>query len=206
MIIKKNICYLSIISLIIGQHIFENFNQIWEQNLDNQFKIYSKLPVNLAEKISRQPTNEKEGWGKWQQWDTFPHQRIQLGMSNSDYGAMMDLEYKCFGKVSSDNDQKKSDSYWYRISDEIKSSEYLRVEIGCWQENKFKGTSILNGLKLNQNSSSNSNSQLVTQTIKNCPREFTGWNLLESFETKSYSLAVCKRKTKYKKQYSNVCV
>ena len=33
-----------------------------------------------------------------QSGQTSPHNQIQLGVSNSDYGAMMDMEYKCFRK------------------------------------------------------------------------------------------------------------
>ena len=58
-----------------------------------------------------QPTDKKQGWSQWQRWDNFPHEQIQLGVSNTDYGGFMDMEYKCFGEVSRDNDVKK-----YRLS------------------------------------------------------------------------------------------
>lgn len=38
-----------------------------------------------------------------------------------------------------------------------------------------------------------SRSQVNSQTINNCPREFTGWKLIKTFETASYSLALCRQ-------------
>ena len=40
---------------------------------------------------------------------------------------------------------------------------------------------------------SQSNPKLQAQTIKHCPREFTGWDLIKTFETKGYSLALCQQ-------------
>ena len=59
--------------------------------------------LNKQEHKNTQPTDKKEGWSEWQSWTKFPHHQIQLGVSNSDYGGLMDMEYKCFNKVSSDN-------------------------------------------------------------------------------------------------------
>ncbi len=147
--------------------------------------------LNKQEHKNTQPTDKKEGWSEWQSWTKFPHHQIQLGVSNSDYGGLMDMEYKCFNKVSSDNDEKKSQTYWYRISEPTEPSEYVKIEIGCWLENQFAAISLINGLKIN--TSSKSDPKLYAQDIYNCPREFTGWDLIKSFETKSYSLALCQQ-------------
>ncbi|WP_158500453.1 META domain-containing protein [Xenococcus sp. PCC 7305] len=50
------------------------------------------------------------------------------------------------------------------------------------------------GLRLNQSPDQNSKFELYANAIKNCPREFTNWNLVESFTTKSYSLALCQQR------------
>ncbi|MDJ0746880.1 MAG: META domain-containing protein [Xenococcaceae cyanobacterium MO_167.B27] len=52
---------------------------------------------------------------------------------------------------------------------------------------------LVNELQINNKSSFKSASQLYTQAINNCPREFTGWVLIKSFETKSYTLALCQK-------------
>ena len=136
---------------------------------------------------------EKQGWSQWKTWKNFPHDQIQLGFSNSDYGGMMDLEYKCFNQVGSENDEKKYQTYLYRIAEQKEPSEYLRIEVGCWQNNQFTATSIINGLLINYNSSSSYNSQLSSQTIILCPREFTGWDIIKTFETENYTLALCQQ-------------
>ncbi len=136
---------------------------------------------------------EKSGWSQWKTWKHFPHNQIQLGFSNSDYGGMMDLEYKCFNQVGSENDEKKYQTYWYRIAEQKEPSEYLKIEVGCWQNNQFTATLIVNGLLINYNSSSSSNSQLLSQIIKQCPREFTGWDIIKTFETENYTLALCQQ-------------
>ncbi len=140
-----------------------------------------------------QPQEEKPGWSQWKNWKNFPHAQIQLGFSNSDYGGMMDLEYKCFNQVGSENDEKKIQTYWYRIAEQKEASEYLKIEVGCWQNNQFTSTSIINGLVINNNSTLKFNSQLLSQTIIQCPREFTGWNIIKTFETQSYTLALCQQ-------------
>ena len=136
---------------------------------------------------------EKPGSSQWKTWENFPHDQIQLGFSNSDYVGMMDLEYKCFNQVGSENDEKKYQTYWYRIAEQKEPSEYLRIEVGCWQNNQFTATSIINGLLINYNSSSSYNSQLSSQTIIQCPREFTGWDIIKTFETENYTLALCQQ-------------
>ncbi len=174
---------LSIKNLYVSENN-ENFNNLNKQAHKNT-----------------QPTDKKEGWSEWQSWTNFPHNQIQLGVSNSDYGAMMDMEYKCFNKVSPDNDEKKSQTYWYRISEPTELSEYVKIEIGCWLENQLKAVSLVNGIKINTSSKSEPElyaqdiytQDIYSQDIYNCPREFTGWDLIKSFETKNYSLALCQQ-------------
>jgi hypothetical protein len=44
------------------------------------------------------------------------------------------------------------------------------------------------------NSSANASIETQTsQSIVQCPRQFTGWELLEQFETETYSLALCQQ-------------
>ena len=93
--------------------------------------------------------NKRQGWSNWQRWDSFPHERIQMGMSNMDYGGMMDTEYTCFGSVGSENELKKSLTYWYRISETketIGEETFVKLEVGCWLDNQFKATMTINGI------------------------------------------------------------
>ena len=130
------------IMLIIGQQQLLTI-------IDNQGLAF-ELKSHLTQTISLQPTEKKEGWSEWESWVNFPHNQIQLGLSNSDYGTMMDLEYKCFNQVGSVNDELKKTQYWYRISDLVEDSEYLKIEVICWQENQIKATAIVNGLIINK--------------------------------------------------------
>ena len=52
---------------------------------------------------------------------------------------------------------------------------------------------LVNELQINNESSFKSASQLDTQAINNCPREFAGWYLIKSFETKNYTLVLCQK-------------
>ena len=95
--------------------------------------------------------SEVKGWSLWQPWDSFSHHRLQLGMSNTDYGGLMDLEYACFGSVGEENEEKKSQTYWYRISDEvvrIGEQDYVSIEVGCWGDVQFQATLLVTGIVL----------------------------------------------------------
>jgi hypothetical protein len=95
--------------------------------------------------------DQKQGWTDWQPWDSFPHAQIQMGMSNLDYGGMMDMEYACFGSVGSENDLKKSQTYWYRISETreiIDEETFVPLEVGCWIDNQFKAIMPIKGIIL----------------------------------------------------------
>jgi len=52
---------------------------------------------------------------------------------------------------------------------------------------------IKDRLVINNNFPPRSNSQILTQIIKRCPREFTGWEIIKSFETETYNLALCQQ-------------
>ena len=93
-----------------------------------------------------QPTEKKNGWSDWKEWDTFPHAQIQLGISNTDYGGMMDMEYQCFGEVGTVNRRRKSQTYWYRIANQVEDSQYVSVEVGCYLAGQFKASFLINGL------------------------------------------------------------
>ncbi len=117
-----------------------------------------ETPFVLGKTLSKEQENPnlyrnepQKHWSLWRKWDTFPHDQIQLGMSNMDYGGMMDMEYRCFGSVGSENDAKKSQSYWYRLANEIEcigQDDYIQIEVGCWMEEKFRAKMIVKGIIL----------------------------------------------------------
>ncbi len=115
---------------------------------------FTLAPTEAGEAAVTTPANlsKVKGWSLWQPWDSFPHHRLQLGMSNTDYGGLMDLEYACFGSVGKENEEKKSQTYWYRISDEvvhIGQEDYVSIEVGCWRDVQFQATLSVTGIVLN---------------------------------------------------------
>lgn len=62
------------------------------------------------------PTGENpEQWGPWKQWDQLETETFMLGVSNVDYGGLMDMEYAAFGSVGDENDDRKRSTFWYRV-------------------------------------------------------------------------------------------
>ncbi len=109
-------------------------------------------PTGKMPKTPNENASEPEpGWSLWQRWDNFPHHLIQMGMSNRDYGGMMDMEYACFGAVGDFNNEKKSQTYWYRLADQIErigDEDYIQIEVGCWMDGDFKATMSVTGISL----------------------------------------------------------
>ena len=117
--------------------------------LSQLFYLGNTLAISTL--FSLIPVTKVEGWGSWHQWNDFPHHKIQLGMSNQDYGGLMDMEYICFGSVGEENQAKKSKVYWFRIADRIErfyDSNYVQIEVGCWVEDKFKAKTLVKGIML----------------------------------------------------------
>ena len=112
---------------------------------------HTLAPIEAGEAAVTTPAEfpKVKGWSLWQPWDSFPHHRLQLGMSNTDYGGLMDLEYACFGSVGKENEEKKSQTYWYRISDEvvrIGQEDYVLIEVGCWGDGQFQASLFVTGI------------------------------------------------------------
>ena len=118
--------------------------------------IFSSNPADTSPVIispNQQTDNDNDEWHLWDRWDNFPFDQIQMGMSNMDYGGMMELENTCFNSVAltNENDKKKSQTYWYRLGKKITTydddvSSYIPIEVGCWINNEFKATSYVTGV------------------------------------------------------------
>ena len=97
-----------------------------------------------------QPINDRnENWNSWKRWDDFPFDDIQMGMSNLEYGGLMEMEHTCFNSIGIENNKKKSQTYWYRLSKERETIEhytYMEIEVGCWIDNEFKAVMPVTGI------------------------------------------------------------
>ncbi|MGI0481203.1 hypothetical protein ACN4EE_10460 [Geminocystis sp. CENA526] len=117
------------------------------------FNIGLEIPVFAMDKTEVKlspPLENEQGWSSWHPWIYFPFDKIQVGLSNMDLGGMLDFEYSCFASVGDENNQIKQESYWYRISEnteKIGNDIYVKIEVGCWLNNEFKSTIIINGIK-----------------------------------------------------------
>lgn len=117
--------------------------------LVNSFNLTVFAIPNHVNKTSP-PLTKETGWSIWNLWVNFPFETIQVGLSSMDLGAMLDFEYSCFGEVGDENDILKQETYWYRISDKIEkigTDKYIKIEVGCWLNNDFKSTIIIQGIK-----------------------------------------------------------
>ena len=103
------------------------------------------------ENISPSLRKREKGWSIWQRWIDFPFDRFEVGISNMDLGAMLDLEYFCFGFVGDENNQIKQEVYWYRISEikeKIGDNNYVQIEVGCWLDNSLKSSVVIYGIEI----------------------------------------------------------
>ncbi len=105
------------------------------------------IPDNINN--SSPPLTKETGWSVWQPWVDFPFETIEVGLSNTDLGGMIDFEYDCFGSAGDENDTLKQETYWYRIADKIEKigqDKYVTIEVGCWLNDDFKSTTTLMGI------------------------------------------------------------
>jgi hypothetical protein len=108
------------------------------------------MAMEITEEKLSPPLENEQGWSSWHPWIYFPFDQIQVGISNLDLGGMLDFEYSCFGSVGDENKKIIQETYWYRIADKkekIGRDSYVQIEVGCWLNNTFKSTIILNGIK-----------------------------------------------------------
>lgn len=107
------------------------------------------LPVSANIGDPNGVTNRPEkGWSLWQPWDKIKTANFEIGLSNMDLGGMMEFENACFGQVGApDAEKRKSEAYWFRVSNNVDRYGTGTVQIGCWQDGKFKLTQSVTALK-----------------------------------------------------------
>lgn len=89
------------------------------------------------------------GWSVWRRWDTLDAAGLNFGLSNMDLGLGLDLQNTCFGEVDTPNtDQKKLETYWYRVSEDVNKIGSGQIEYGCWIDGRFKTTVTSEAVKL----------------------------------------------------------
>ena len=114
------------------------------------FVLKNSAQENSVIITASEPKNDRnEVWNSWKTWDEFPFDEIQMGMSNLEYGGLMEMEHTCFNSIGIENNQKKSQTYWYRISKQRETIEhytYMEIEVGCWIDNQFKVVMPVTGI------------------------------------------------------------
>ncbi|MFB2897099.1 SH3 domain-containing protein [Aerosakkonemataceae cyanobacterium BLCC-F50] len=107
------------------------------------------LPVNAKPGDPNGAKNQPEtGWSLWQRWDKIKTADFEIGLSHIDLGGMMEFENACFGEVGApDAEKRKSQTYWFRVSNDVDRYGIGTVEVGCWQDDKFKLTQSVTALK-----------------------------------------------------------
>ncbi len=83
----------------------------------------------------------ERGWSLWQNWDKLKNTNIDFGISTNDIKSGIKLEKTCFPETAeADIQKKKSQNYWYRISNSLESTGKGEIEYGCWENGRFKST------------------------------------------------------------------
>ncbi|MGD1851456.1 MAG: hypothetical protein ACFCBU_12935 [Cyanophyceae cyanobacterium] len=78
--------------------------------------------------LSAQPSppmgENGDQWGAWKRWDQLETEPFMLGVSNVDYGGLMDMEYAAFGSVGDENADRKGETFWYRVVRDRETSNF----------------------------------------------------------------------------------
>ena len=128
----SNILQTSLLSLIV-------------YSLINLFPLETQAEIGDPNGSNHQP---QRGWTLWQRWNKLTDAKIDFGLSNMELGAGLELQNLCFGEVDTPNtDQKKQETYWWRLTNEVNQIGSGEIEYGCWINNQFKGTSIATAYK-----------------------------------------------------------
>ena len=59
------------------------------------------------------------------------------------------MQKQCFGEVNSPNsEQKKLQTYWYRVSEDVNKIGTGQIEYGCWLGGRFQSTITTTAIKI----------------------------------------------------------
>ncbi len=80
----------------------------------------------------------ESGWMGWEHWNQ-KDPDLNYGFNPQDAEAFLNLEKVCFGEVNTPRVQKQmADNYWYRKNNSLQYSSYGEIQIGCWNNGRFK--------------------------------------------------------------------
>ena len=115
------------------------------------YSLMNLLPLDVKAEIGNPngPNNQPQiGWTLWQRWDKLHDAKIDFGLSNMELGAGLELQNLCFGEVYTPNtDQKRQETYWWRLTNEVNQIGSGEIEYGCWINGQFKGTNTATAYK-----------------------------------------------------------
>lgn len=70
-----------------------------------------------------------------------------LGVSNVDYGGLMDMEYAAFGSVGDENNESKGTTFWYRVKRDRRVTDlgtYGTAEVVYFEGGEIKASMDVN--------------------------------------------------------------
>lgn len=116
------------------------------------FMLSASLPVKANPMDPNGLNNIPEtGWSSWQRWDNMNASDLRFGLSPKDTTALMSLENLCFGQVETPyTEQKKAENYWYRINAQLINTSAGEIQIGCWENGRFRSTVTLTARRLSR--------------------------------------------------------
>ncbi len=91
------------------------------------------------------------GWSSWQRWDNMNASDLRFGQSKKDTTALMSLENLCFGEIETPyTEKKKAENYWYRINAQLINTSAGEIQIGCWENGRFRSTVTLTARRMSR--------------------------------------------------------
>ncbi|MEM9246526.1 MAG: hypothetical protein AAGA67_12420 [Cyanobacteria bacterium P01_F01_bin.153] len=88
-----------------------------------------------------------EQWEPWKRWGQLETEPFMLGVSNVDYGGLMDMEYAAFGSVGDENNESKGTTFWYRVKRDRRVTDlgtYGTAEVVYFEGGEIKASMDVN--------------------------------------------------------------
>lgn len=140
------------------------------------FMLSASLPVKANPMDPNGLNNIPEtGWSSWQRWDNMNASDLRFGLSPKDTTALMSLENLCFGQVETPyTERKKAENYWYRINSQLINTSAGEIQIGCWENGRFRSTVTLTARRMSRTGemppvAAAPQTEPVSQTYANSP-------------------------------------
>ncbi|MCU0517336.1 MAG: SH3 domain-containing protein [Oscillatoria sp. Prado101] len=118
------------------------------------FMLPASLPVK-ADPVDPNGLNNipETGWSSWQRWDKMNASDLRFGLSKNDTTALMSLENLCFGEIETPStEKKKAENYWYRINSQLINTSTGEIQIGCWENGRFRNIVTITARRMSRTS------------------------------------------------------